>query len=94
MEAVGALLAAFAQRARDDVAQAVGGLAAQLAAGAGAVETRFDALSDAMRSADGALRAEAAAADAALVAAGEQRRADEGALAASLEEASQQGTAS
>ncbi|KAK9822824.1 hypothetical protein WJX81_005423 [Elliptochloris bilobata] len=93
VEAVGALLSEFAQRARREVADAVGGLAAQLAAGTETVGQRFDALDAAAASADGALHAEAAAAEAAAAAAAQARAAHEAAAAATLAQATEQGDA-
>jgi len=81
-DAVGVLLAGFAQRARNEVTQAVSGLSARLAAGAGAVGKRLDAVAEAARAADGAVRAEAAAAEAAAAGAAGAVGAGAGAAAA------------
>jgi len=92
-DAVGALLAGFAQRARDEVTQAVSGLSARLAAGAGAVGQRLDAVAEAARAADGAVRAEAAAAEAAAAGAASAARGREAALAGAAAQACEQGAA-
>ena len=92
-DAVGVLLAGFAQRARNEVTQAVSGLSARLAAGAGAVGKRLDAVAEAARAADGAVRAEAAAAEAAAAGAASAARDREAALAGATAQACEQGAA-